>query len=92
MIVRICIESGVGASKNFRVFRRKAAYDVIFFNSREGVTSSPPPPAGAHRLIFHTGNVTIGLVFRNRDEEFKTKFHEMNPPFMDVISGEKSIV
>ena len=67
MIVRICIESGVGTSKNFRVFRRKAAYDASFFKFKGG--SDLFPLADAHGLIFHSGNATIGLAFRNRDGE-----------------------
>ena len=41
--------SAGGASENFMVFCRTAAYDVIFSNFRGG--SAPPlagPPAGAH--------------------------------------------
>ena len=49
--------SDEGASENFRVFCRTAAYDVIFFfsNSRGGGGQVPPPlapaPAGAHGYV-----------------------------------------
>ena len=44
---RVSIASAEGASENFRVFCRTAAYDVIFSNSRGGqVPPLAPPPCG----------------------------------------------
>ena len=44
---RVSSASAEGASKNFRVFCRTAAYDVIFSNSRGGgQVPSPCPPCG----------------------------------------------
>ena len=40
--------SAVGASENFRVFCRTAAYDVIFQIPGGGKCPPLPPPAGAH--------------------------------------------
>ena len=42
--------SAKGASENFREFRRRAPYDVIFFKFQEEVPLDPHPPpnAGAH--------------------------------------------
>ena len=46
---RVSIASTKGASENFRVFCRTAAYDVIFFKFQGGGKCPPlPPPAGAH--------------------------------------------
>ena len=43
----VSIASAKGASENFKVFCRTAAYDVIFPNSRGGATAPGcPPPSG----------------------------------------------
>ena len=44
---RVSSASAVGASENFRVFCRTAAYDVIFSNSRGGASAPPCPPLRA---------------------------------------------
>ena len=44
--------SAEGASENFRVFGRTAAYDIIFFKFQGGGDgATAPPPAGAHAQL-----------------------------------------
>ena len=40
-------------SENFRVFRRTAAYDVLFQIPGRGGQVPPLPPAGAHGVDYH---------------------------------------
>ena len=54
--------SAEGASENFKVFCRTAAYDVIFFQIPGGGSAPLDPTAGAHAHAansFHGGSETI---------------------------------